>query len=115
MMDLAPEARGPDSLPAYARPEVRIQFTHPRVYVTPEELARAREKIELYEWARSILRHHQNGARRWLEKPAEELRALIPPQHALFDRSVDCPVCGDPCRTSFDRIGKATRIKEKRD
>lgn len=93
--------------------EVRGRDTHPCVYATPEDVARARQNIERYEWAADYADSITDAADRVAGKSAEWVQKHMPGKGACFATGWSgCPVCdaqwqGYGRRTgSFDRPGK---------
>ncbi|MDP6775801.1 MAG: heparinase II/III family protein, partial [Candidatus Latescibacteria bacterium] len=107
MMDLSPEPKGPDALPSYAVADARAPVAHPAVFITADDIERARRNIDGYAWAKARFEAHRSSADRWLAMSDDDLRAIVPHQHALFDKRVDCPVCGSACETRVEWIGRA--------
>lgn len=68
---------------------------HPRLYHTPQDVARARLNVQRFEWARKCFRTVCETADEWAAKSDDELRALVPPPHSTFAYGFSgCPACG---------------------
>ena len=85
---------------------------HPSVYMTPEDVARARENIRRFPWARATADAIVRTADGWLGRDDAWLRGVVPPAGAAFAYgSTGCPICASGWGTwggahaSFDDPG----------
>ncbi|MFP3903229.1 MAG: NADase-type glycan-binding domain-containing protein [Armatimonadota bacterium] len=85
---------------------------HPCVYITPDDVERAKENIEKHEWAQSYFDQVIRSAESCVDHDAEWIREHCPPENACFAYgSTGCPICGARWGTwggancSFDRPG----------
>ena len=85
---------------------------HPCVYVTPEEVRRARERAEEVEWARDYVDAIVRQADEVVGRAPEWIRQNCPPAGARFaSGNSGCPICGAKWGSwrnadcSFDRPG----------
>lgn len=68
---------------------------HPIVYLTRQDIARARENREKYDWAKKAAETLLKEADEWATKSDEELIALVPPPESCYAYGFSgCPVCG---------------------
>jgi hypothetical protein len=86
---------------------------HPTVFITNDDIKRARQNIKQYGWAGQIADAVIREADNWLKKDDEWLRRVVPPPGAAFAVGISgCPVCGanwGPWArdgASFDRPGR---------
>ena len=86
--------------------------SHPTVYVTPEDVQRARANIEEHEWARSLADSIIANADSVVDRTPEWIREHCPPEGAAFAYGfTGCPICGarwgswGGANCSFDRPG----------
>lgn len=71
------------------------QRTHPCLYVTSEDVRRAKQNMERFEWARVTAQEVIGQADKWLDISEDRLRDLIPPRNAVFAYGFHgCPECG---------------------
>lgn len=85
---------------------------HPGVYLTPEDVARARENVRRYGWARRTADGIIGEAERWMKRDEAWLRAAVPRAGAAFAYgSTGCPICAGSwgtwgeARASFEDPG----------
>lgn len=88
---------------------------HPCVYQTPEDVARARQRCETYPWARDYKQSVLTEADRWLARPDEWYRQVLPKAGACFAYGfTGCPICNASwgtwggARCSWDNPGHVT-------
>lgn len=88
---------------------------HPCVYVTPEDIRRAREAARKESWAREYLERLRRQAEPWLDRSDQWIREHIPDKGACFAYGITgCPICGAGwgtwagARCSFDNPGHVT-------
>ena len=88
---------------------------HPTVYLTAEDVERARRNRERLPWARSTADGIVSQARSWQARDDDWLRGVVPPPGACFAHGfTGCPICGAGCgtwgsaRASFDNPGHVT-------
>ncbi len=88
---------------------------HPTVYLTPEDVMRAKENIQKYAWAKAHSQAILREADSWLAKPDAWLRDVVPGKGACFAYGfTGCPRCGAKwgtwysARASWDAPGKVT-------
>lgn len=68
---------------------------HPTVFVTPADIARARENVRRFGWAKPIADAVLREADLWLAKDEVWLRSVVPAPGASFAYGiVACPICG---------------------
>lgn len=68
---------------------------HPTVFVTPENVQRARENIARYPWAQQIAGVVLKEAQTWLARDDAWIRGVVPAPGAAFSYGVTgCPACG---------------------
>jgi hypothetical protein len=86
--------------------------SHPTVYMTPEDVQRAREKIEQSDWARSLADGIIANADTVVDTTPEWIRENCPDKGAAFAYGfTGCPICGarwgswGGANCSFDRPG----------
>jgi hypothetical protein len=89
--------------------------THPCVYITPEDVARARTRIETEDWARNWFEGVRRQADEWVSKEDEWIASILPEPGACFAYGVTaCPICRASwgqwggARCSFDNPGHVT-------
>ncbi len=90
-------SRTPPSLQALSSPGLRIEGAkvHPTVFITPQDIARARENIKRFGWAKQIADAVLREADVWLHKDDKWLRQAIPPAGSAFAVGISgCPICG---------------------
>jgi len=69
--------------------------THPTVYMTPEDVLRARANVQRYSWARQTAAQIVGEADKWSNKDDSWLRGLVPKAGAAFAYGfTGCPICG---------------------
>ncbi|MBM3497429.1 MAG: hypothetical protein FJX74_02055, partial [Armatimonadetes bacterium] len=77
---------------------------HPCVYLTPEDVARARRRIETDEWARQWFAATKASADEWVAKDEAWIASIIPAEGACFAYGfTGCPIC----RASWGQWGGA--------
>ena len=88
---------------------------HPTVFITPEDVQRAKINISRYPWARQIADAVRREADSWIVRDDGWLRGVVPPPGAAFTYGLTgCPVCGafwGPWArdaATFDRPGGVT-------
>lgn len=68
---------------------------HPTVFVTPADIARARENVRRFAWAKQTADAVLREADAWLAKDDAWLRSVVPAPGASFAYGiVACPICG---------------------
>ena len=68
---------------------------HPTVFVSPDEILRARTNIARFPWARQIADAVRLEADAWLRRDDGWLRSVVPPPGAAFAYGITgCPICG---------------------
>ncbi len=100
------------SLPA---PKVDGAKVRPTVFITPRDIARARENVRRFGWAKQIADAVLREAEVWLQKDDEWLRRAVPPPGSAFAVGISgCPICGGNWGpwardgASFDNPGHVT-------
>jgi hypothetical protein len=85
---------------------------HPTVYVTPADIARAKQNAARFPWAKAIADRIIGIANEWAAKDDAWILAQVPPKGACFAYGfTGCPICGagwgiwDKARASFDNPG----------
>lgn len=88
---------------------------HPCVYLTPEDVTRARETLKTAAWAQEWFEGVKSQADQWMEKSEEWLVSVIPEKGACFAYGFSgCPICSASwgtwggARCSWDKPGKVT-------
>ena len=88
---------------------------HPTVFITTDDVKRARENIKRYGWARQTADAVLREADDWLKKEDDWLRRAVPAAGAAFAVGISgCPVCGDNWGpwardgATFERPGRVT-------
>ncbi len=87
------------ALPLQSQPSPGLKIegakVHPTVFITPGDVARARENIQRFDWARQIAAAVLRKADAWLQKDDEWLRRVVPPPGSAFAVGISgCPICG---------------------
>ncbi|MDD8014557.1 MAG: heparinase II/III family protein [Acidobacteriota bacterium] len=68
---------------------------HPAVFVTQEDVLRARDNIRRFPWAKQIAGAVVSQAEDWLKKDDEWLRSVVPGPDAAYAYGITaCPICG---------------------
>ncbi len=87
--------------------------SHPTVYLTAEDVERARNRIEQYEWARTLADRIIARADEVVDRDPEWIRENAPDKDAAYAYGfTGCPICGSRwgswggANASFDRPGK---------
>jgi hypothetical protein len=87
----------------------------PAVYITPADVARARENMRRFAWAKEVGDGIIRAAEVWAARDDAWLLAQVPGKGACFAYGfTGCPICGgawgiwDKARASFDRPGTVT-------
>jgi hypothetical protein len=85
---------------------------HPTVYVTPADIARAKQNAARFPWAKAIADRIIGIANEWAAKDDTWIFAQVPAKGACFAYGfTGCPICGagwgiwDKARASFDNPG----------
>ncbi|MGI5818211.1 MAG: DUF7402 domain-containing protein, partial [Armatimonadota bacterium] len=85
---------------------------HPTVYLTPEDVERARAHVEQYDWARTLAQQTISRADDVVDTDADWIREHAPEPGAAFAYGfTGCPICGSRwgswggANASFDRPG----------
>lgn len=85
---------------------------HPTVYLTPEDVERARERIERYDWARRLAEQTIARADSVVDHDPDWIRENAPDRDAAYAYGfTGCPICGTRwgswrgANCSFDRPG----------
>jgi len=88
---------------------------HPCVTMTPEDVARARERVATEKWARDWFSAVQKQADEWEARPDEWYKEVVPGKGACFAYGfTGCPICRaswgtwGSARCSFDNPGHVT-------
>lgn len=89
---------------------------HPRVYITPDDVQRARRNITRYDWAKEYVAAMERIAAPWLARPDSFYLENTPKAGACFAYGfTGCPVCGADwgrwgslIKASFDNPGHIT-------
>ena len=87
---------------AKRREELTVQGSpsHPIVYATAEDLARARRNAETTEWGKSEKTNILAAAAKWLEHDENYWLEFLPEPGACYAYGfTGCPICGSPCGT----------------
>lgn len=67
------------------------------LYITTEDIVRARARIATEPWARQLAREVVARADQWVRRSDEWLLSVIPPRGSVFAYGIaGCPVCGTP-------------------
>jgi hypothetical protein len=89
--------------------------SYPRVYMTPADVARARDNAGRYPWARATANTILKEAATWLARDDDWYRQAVPPAGAAFAYgSTGCPICSATwgtwggARASFQDPGHVT-------
>ena len=107
----------PPTRAAAAKPEGEAgrPAVHPAVYVTPADVARARENMRRFAWAKEVGDGIIRAAEAWAARDDAWLLAQVPGRGACFAYGFSgCPICAaawgiwDKARASFDRPGTVT-------
>jgi hypothetical protein len=95
------------------RPQGRAQ--HPCVYMTPEDVAAGRQRVQTVPWAQKWFAQVLAEADRWVAKDDAWFANLLPEQGACFAYGfTGCPICGASwgtwggARCSFDKPRQVT-------
>lgn len=98
-----------------AAPATQPASRHPTVYVTPEDVARARDRIKSDPAARKWFESLKRQAASWNDKTPEWVKEVMPGEGACFAYGfTGCPICGKTwgiwgaARASFDKPGRIT-------
>jgi len=68
---------------------------HPGLYITSEDVKRAKRNIERFSWARETFERIKDQADKWAGMSQDDLRAAIPPPGAHYAYGFSgCPECG---------------------
>jgi hypothetical protein len=85
---------------------------HPTVYITRDDITRARDNVKRYAWAREIAAVIRTEADKWLARDDAWIRNVVPKPGAAYAYGLsNCPVCGGEWGpwglkgASFDRPG----------
>ena len=105
--------------PAIAVSGAERSSAHPTVYMTARDVARAKQNISRYMWARETADETLHAAEPWLGKDDAWFRATVPPPGSAFAYGfTGCPVCGGSlgswwgsAHTSFENPGHVTCVK----
>jgi len=88
---------------------------HPTVYMTPEDVKRAKENVARFMWAKETADAIVREANTWLAKDDQWVLNVVPPAGACFAYGfTGCPICGASwgtwggARASFDKPGHVT-------
>lgn len=69
--------------------------THPCLYVTAQDVARAKLNVQRFPWAKTFLDQAEERADKWVAMPDDQIRGIVPPPESLFAYGFSgCPVCG---------------------
>jgi hypothetical protein len=90
--------------------------THPCLYITSEDIARARENIQRFPWARTAFDDIRTRADKWTAMSDDQIRAIVPAPESLFaygfsgcpDCGITWPLWGQGGICSLDNPGKVT-------
>jgi len=88
---------------------------HPNLWLTPKDVEHARQNIRKHQWARDWFRSVLHIADAWAARSPQEIRRLMPPPKAVFDRRVSCPVCGANLQANLSRPHKVWCPKCRRE
>ena len=75
----------------------------PELWMGDADIARAREHIRKYAWARQWYESVLQRADKFAKKSDDEIRSLVPLRGARFDKEALCPECGQRLGASFSR------------
>ncbi|MES2461024.1 MAG: heparinase II/III family protein, partial [Armatimonadota bacterium] len=76
---------------------------HPRVYLTPTDLQRARDNVRHFAWARTERDAIVTEADHWLARPDDWYVSVFPKAGACFAYGfTGCPICGGKTGTWFN-------------
>ncbi len=84
---------------------------YPCTQYKPADIARARENIGRYEWAREQRDWFRGAVERYRGMSRDELRAYISDLTPLL--TVKCPVCGNGPWYAYDVLDRATKLRCK--
>ncbi|MFA5858249.1 MAG: hypothetical protein WC955_04210 [Elusimicrobiota bacterium] len=86
---------------------------HPCVYLTPEDVKLAKERVQKYAWAKKLSTTTVKNAEQWINRDFEWYKSVMPGKGACFAYgATGCPICGKSWGTwggakcSFDTPGK---------
>jgi hypothetical protein len=99
----APVALSQGRIASVAAPTPSTDEVHPRVYLTPADLQRARENARRFEWARTERDAIIKDADQWLARPDDWYLSVMPKAGACFAYGfTGCPICGGATGTWFN-------------
>ena len=68
---------------------------HPKLYVTPADVARGKVNVGRFAWAGAYLESARKDADKWASMTDERIRAVVPPVGSVFAYGFSgCPACG---------------------
>lgn len=110
LAETAVTASDPTAFPAEGAPR------HPTVYLTPEDVARARDNVRRHDWAKKAADEIVAQADTWLSRPDDWYSQNTPKEGACFAYGfTGCPICGAKtggwwigARASWDKPGQVT-------
>lgn len=69
--------------------------SHPRLYETPQDVARLKTNITRFQWAQDYAKQMQAGTEKYLAMTDDQLRAIVPAPGSTFAYGFSgCPICG---------------------
>src|SRR4051794_33348642 len=87
---------------------------HPIVYLTKDDIARARENAKKYPWAKRAAEKIVAEADKWAAMSDEQLAGFVPPPKSCYAYGfAGCPVCGGKF-ASWWGAGGVARIDDPR-
>lgn len=93
----------------------RGRAQHPCVYITPDDVARARERLAAEEWVQRWFAGVRRQADEWVAREDEWIASIVPEHGACFAYGfTGCPICRASwgtwggVRASFDNPGHVT-------
>ncbi|MCK5803455.1 MAG: discoidin domain-containing protein [Lentisphaeria bacterium] len=80
---------------------------HPNLWVTLEDVERAKQHVREKAWAQSWFHNTLQLADKWVALSDRDIRERVPLPGSLFNRKVQCPLCGKALGASFSHIRSA--------
>jgi len=82
----------------------RQRNEHPNLWVTWEDVERAKRHVREKAWARTWFHDTLRLADKWVALSDEDIRERVPLPGSLFQRKVQCPLCAKALGGSFSHI-----------
>lgn len=68
---------------------------HPRLYETPQDMARLKQNVVRFKWGQEFSNQTLNSAQKWVAMSDDQLRAVVPAPGSTFAYGFSgCPICG---------------------